>query len=201
MNHQESSIQGLASAIFWNLIRRNWFWDFNIFILYLISMRKLGLLSDTHGFLDKDILAFLTDMDEILHAGDIGTVQVIESLKSLKPLRAVYGNIDNQEIRSLVPKIQLFSIEEVKIFMVHIGGYPGNYERTIKSLLKESRAKIFIAGHSHILKVISDKELDLLHLNPGAAGRSGFHEVQTAMRFEIAGTEIRNLEIYEKTRH
>lgn len=164
-------------------------------------MRKLGLLSDTHGFLDKDILAFLENVDEIWHAGDIGTVQIIDTLKLLKPVRAVYGNIDNQEIRSLVPKIQIFSVEDVRVFMVHIGGYPGNYESSVKSLLKESKARIFIAGHSHILKVIPDNDLDLLHLNPGAAGRSGFHQLQTAMRFEIDATEIRNLEIYEKPRH
>jgi len=164
-------------------------------------MRKIGLLSDTHGFLDKDILAFLENVDEIWHAGDIGMVQVLETLQLSKPVRAVYGNIDNHEIRSLVPKIQLFSVEDVRVFMVHIGGYPGNYEGTIKSLLKESRARIFIAGHSHILKVIPDKDLDLLHLNPGAAGRSGFHQLQTAMRLEIDAAEIRNLEIYEKPRH
>ena len=164
-------------------------------------MRKLGLLSDTHGFLDKDILAFLSICDEILHAGDIGSMEVIDSLQSVKPLRAVYGNIDSQEIRLVFPKIQLFSIEEVKICMVHIGGYPGNYERNIKALLRDSQPKVFIAGHSHILKVIADKELDLIHLNPGAAGRSGIHQLQTAMRFEIAGAEIRNLEIYEKPRH
>jgi uncharacterized protein len=163
-------------------------------------MRKLGLISDTHGFLDKDILAFLANADEILHAGDIGTVAVIKALQELKPLRAVYGNIDNQEIRSLFPKIQLFSIDQVNIFMVHIGGYPGNYEKSIKALLRQSQAKLFIAGHSHILKVIADKELDLLHLNPGAAGRSGFHNLQTAMRFEIEGSEIKNLEIYEMER-
>jgi uncharacterized protein len=164
-------------------------------------MKKLGLLSDTHGFLDKNIVTFLANTDEIWHAGDIGSMEVLETLQSLKPLRAVYGNIDNHEIRSLVPKIQLFSIEDVIIFMTHIGGYPGNYEKTIKLQLKETKAKIFIAGHSHILKVIADKELDLLHLNPGAAGRSGNHQLQTAMRFEIEGTEIRNLEIYEKARH
>jgi uncharacterized protein len=164
-------------------------------------MRKLGLLSDTHGFLDKDILEFLANTAEIWHAGDIGSVQVIEAIQLIKPLRAVYGNIDNQEIRSMFPKIQLFSIEEVKVFMVHIGGYPGHYEKNMKALLEESGAKIFIAGHSHILKVIADKELDLLHLNPGAAGKSGIHQLQTAMRFEIDGAEIRNLEIYEKVRH
>jgi uncharacterized protein len=164
-------------------------------------MLKLGLISDTHGFLDEDILAFLANTDEIWHAGDIGSINIIETLQSIKLLRAVYGNIDDHQIRSMVPKIQLFSVEEVKIFMIHIGGYPGHYEKTIKEMLKNSKAKIFISGHSHILKVIADKELDLLHLNPGAAGRSGFHDLQTAMRFEIHGTEIRNLEIYEKSRH
>jgi putative phosphoesterase len=164
-------------------------------------MRKVGLLSDTHGFLDKDILSFFEATDEILHAGDIGSMEVVQNLQSLKPLRAVYGNIDSQEIRLVFPKIQIFSIEEMKIIMVHIGGYPGHYERNIKALLRNSQPKIFIAGHSHILKVIADKELDLIHLNPGAAGRSGFHQLQTAMRFEIAGAEIRNLEIYEKPRH
>lgn len=164
-------------------------------------MRKLGLLSDTHGFLDKDILKFLSTTDEIWHAGDIGSMQVVDALQSIKPLRAVYGNIDSSDIRLTFPKIQQFTIEELKIFMTHIGGYPGHYERNIKTALKESGAKIFIAGHSHILKVISDKELDLLHINPGAAGKSGFHQLQTAIRFEIEGADIKNLEIYEKTRH
>jgi putative phosphoesterase len=164
-------------------------------------MRKLGLISDTHGFLDSGIMKFLENADEIWHAGDIGSLQVVETIQLIKPLKAVYGNIDNMEIRLLFPKVQMFSVEEVKVFMIHIGGYPGHYEKNIKEMLKKSHAKIFIAGHSHILKVIPDKELKLLHLNPGAAGKSGIHQLQTAMRFEIEGADIRNLEIYEKPRH
>jgi len=164
-------------------------------------MRKIGLISDTHGFLDPDIKKFIENSDEILHAGDIGSIEVAEYLQSLKPLKAVYGNIDGTEIRLMFPRVQYFSVENVKIFMVHIGGYPGHYERNVKEMLRDGHAQIFIAGHSHILKVIHDKELDLLHLNPGAAGKSGFHELQTAMRFEIDGAEIKNLEIYEKPRH
>jgi putative phosphoesterase len=164
-------------------------------------MRKLGLISDTHGFLDPDIVKFLENVDEIWHTGDIGSIEVIETIQLTKPLKAVYGNIDNMQIRLLFPKVQMFSVEDVKVFMIHIGGYPGHYEKNIKEMLKESHAKIFIAGHSHILKVIPDKELKLLHLNPGAAGKSGIHQLQTAMRFEIEGADIRNLEIYEKPRH
>jgi putative phosphoesterase len=164
-------------------------------------MRKIGLISDTHGSLDADIMKFLENTDEIWHAGDIGSVEVADTLQEKMPLRAVYGNIDDSRIRLMFPKVQYFTIENVKVFMTHIGGYPGNYEKNIKELLRESNAKIFISGHSHILKVIPDKELDLLHLNPGAAGKSGFHNLQTAMRFEISGREIKNLEIYEKPRH
>jgi putative phosphoesterase len=164
-------------------------------------MRKIGLISDTHGFLDPDIKKFIEKSDEIWHAGDIGSIEVAEALQAIKPLKAVFGNIDGTEIRLMFPRVQQFSVEKVNIFMVHIGGYPGHYERNIKEMLKGAHSKIFIAGHSHILKVIPDNELDLLHLNPGAAGKSGFHELQTAMRFEIDGSEIKNLEIYEKPRH
>jgi len=164
-------------------------------------MRKVGLLSDTHGFLDPDILKFIENTDEIWHAGDIGSVEVAETLQRLKPLKAVYGNIDGTEIRLMFPRVQYFTIEKIKVCILHIGGYPGHYERNVKEMLKDAHVAIFIAGHSHILKVIHDKELDLLHLNPGAAGKSGFHTIQTAMRFEIDGADIKNMEIYEKPRH
>lgn len=163
-------------------------------------MKKIGLLSDTHGWLNPKVFDFFKDCDEIWHVGDIGSTDVADKLSSFKPLRAVYGNIDGQELRLMFPKIQIFTVEDVKVVMTHIGGYPNRYEPGIKELLIKEKPKIFISGHSHILKVMNDKSLNLLHLNPGAAGNTGFHKVITMLRFQIDGNNVLNMELYEKKR-
>ena len=163
-------------------------------------MLKVGLLSDTHGFLDPDILRFFSGCGEIWHAGDIGGMAIADKLQSFSTLRAVFGNIDDQSVRSSFPRVLLFTVENLKVFLTHIGGYPGHYEKGIREQLGESKPGLFIAGHSHILKVMPDPKLGLLHINPGAAGRSGFHLVQTAVRFMVNGERITELDVYEKPR-
>lgn len=162
-------------------------------------MIKIGLLSDTHGFIDESVYTFFNNVDEIWHAGDIGN-NIIERLTEFKPTRAVYGNIDDQLIRLHHKEKELFEIENVKVLMVHIGGYPGKYAPGIEKLIKLHKPNLFIAGHSHILKVIFDKKNQCLHLNPGAAGISGFHALRTMLRFTIDQTEIKELEIWQKDR-
>ncbi|SFS59125.1 metallophosphoesterase family protein [Lutibacter maritimus] len=160
-------------------------------------MKKILLLSDTHSFVDEQILKFVKQADEVWHAGDIGSLDVIDTLKKLKPVRAVYGNIDNHVIRSEFPLDLKFTIEDVAVWITHIGGYPNRYDVRIKEELTKNPPKLFICGHSHILKVIYDKKLNLLHMNPGAAGKHGFHKVRTMLRFEINAGNITNLEIIE----
>lgn len=163
-------------------------------------MLKIGLLSDTHSFIDDKILDFFKDTDEIWHAGDIGSLDVLEKLQALKPVRAVYGNIDGSEFRQNLKAALMFRVEQVKVFMTHIGGYPKKYAKGIKQILSEEKPKLFIAGHSHILKVMYDKNLELLYINPGAAGKSGFHKIRTAVRFVIDKDKIKDLEILELKR-
>jgi putative phosphoesterase len=163
-------------------------------------MKKIGLLSDTHGFIDERLFTFFEKCDEIWHAGDIGNLQTAKRLETYKPLLAVYGNIDNHEIRVDYPGILRFMCEQTEVLITHIGGYPGHYEPQIREIIKTKPPKLFICGHSHILKVMYDKKFSLLHINPGAAGNSGFHKVKTAVRFEIDGSEIKNLEIWESPR-
>jgi len=160
-------------------------------------MKKILLLSDTHSFVDEQILKFVKQADEVWHAGDIGSLDVIDTLKKLKPVRAVYGNIDNHLIRSEFPLDLKFIIEDVDVWITHIGGYPNRYDVRIKEELTKNPPKLFICGHSHILKVIYDKKLNLLHMNPGAAGKHGFHQVRTMLRFEIDKDKIQNLEVIE----
>jgi putative phosphoesterase len=161
-------------------------------------MVKIGLLSDTHGFLDPDLLPILKECDEIWHAGDLGSLDVLKQLRSFKlPLRAVYGNIDGHDIRIDVPEVESWYTEKMKVLMIHIGGYPGHYPSRIKALLKAEQPDIFICGHSHILKVIYDKELQLLHINPGACGREGFHKTRTMIRFTIDADKVKDLAIVE----
>ncbi len=160
-------------------------------------MKKIGLLSDTHGFLDKRIADHFSTCDEIWHAGDIGPIETLEELESWKPVRAVWGNIDSHKIRAALPEIQRFEIEGVDVLIKHIGGYPGRYDPSIESFLRQSPPALFISGHSHILKVIPDKRLDLLHMNPGAAGKNGFHQVRTLLRFDVDEGNISNLEVIE----
>ena len=163
-------------------------------------MKKIGLLSDTHGWLNPAVFEFFKDCDEIWHAGDIGSADVADALSAFKPLRAVYGNIDDYKVRSMFNRINIFTVENLKVMMTHIGGYPNHYEPGIKELIIKEKPNIFISGHSHILKVMNDKDLHLLHINPGAAGNTGFHKVITMVRFQIDGSEAKNMEVFEKVR-
>lgn len=160
-------------------------------------MKRIGLLSDTHTFLHPRLKEIFASCDEIWHAGDIGNEATAEQLKAIKPLRAVYGNIDGQNIRIQFPEVLTFFCEEVKVLMIHIGGYPKRYSPKARILIKKEKPKLFISGHSHILKVMFDKENELLHINPGASGKSGFHKVITAIRFTIDKDEIKDLEVIE----
>ena len=160
-------------------------------------MKKILLLSDTHSYIDDQILKFVKQADEVWHAGDIGNLKVTDAIQNLKPLRAVYGNIDDKNARAEFPLDAKFEVENVVVWMTHIGGYPNKYNLRIREEIKKNSPKIFIAGHSHILKVQFDKKLNLLHLNPGAAGNHGFHKVRTMLRFELEKGEIKNLEIIE----
>jgi uncharacterized protein len=163
-------------------------------------MKSIGLLSDTHSHIDSSILDFFQDVDEIWHAGDIGNIKVVHELEKLKPFRAVYGNIDGTEIRKCFKEIERFRCEEIDVILIHIGGYPGNYTSIVKKLVTEKAAQLFISGHSHILKVMYDKKLGMMHINPGAAGKSGFHQVRTCVKFNIDNQNIKDLKILEITR-
>lgn len=158
---------------------------------------KILLLSDTHSYIDDRILAYASEVDEIWHAGDIGDLKVTDTLKKVGVLRAVYGNIDSSEIRKEFPLNQRFEVEGVDVWITHIGGYPGKYSPAIRSEIQSRPPKLFICGHSHILKVMPDKKLNLLHMNPGACGKYGFHQVRTMLRFEINSGKIENLEVIE----
>lgn len=160
-------------------------------------MKKIALISDTHSYLNPKLLNVLSSVDEIWHAGDIGNIETLNTLKKIKNTIAVYGNIDNNEIKNFTQLTALFFCEEVKIIMTHIGGYPKKYSKGIKELLIKEKPNIFISGHSHILKIIYDKELDLLHLNPGAAGFSGFHSKITYLTFTIDKNNIKDMKIHE----
>ncbi len=162
-------------------------------------MLKIGLLSDTHGYLDDSVFSFFSPVDQIWHAGDIGN-GIIERLAEFKPIKAVYGNIDDHVIRTQFNMIEIFEAEKVKVALVHIGGYPGKYAPGIEKIIQQHKPNLFIAGHSHILKVIFDKKNQCLHINPGAAGISGFHTMRTMIRFTIDQKDIKELEIWEKTR-
>jgi len=160
-------------------------------------MTKILLLSDSHSYIDERILEYAGEADEIWHGGDFGSMEVIEQLEKLKPLKGVYGNIDNAKIRSEFPEVSRFFCENVEVLMIHIGGYPGKYTPLAKQEIAEKAPKLFITGHSHILKVMYDQKNNLLHLNPGACGKQGWHKVRTMMRFVIDGSEIRDLEVIE----
>jgi len=160
-------------------------------------MTKILLLSDTHGHIDDTILKYAKQVDEIWHAGDIGTLKVTDTLAGLKPLRAVYGNIDDHVLQKEFPLDNRFLCEGVDVWITHIGGYPNKYNFRIKDKIKKNPPKLFICGHSHILKVMWDKKLNLLHMNPGACGKYGFHQVRTMLRFVIDDKEIKKLEVVE----
>ena len=158
---------------------------------------KIGLMSDTHSFLDKKVFEHFAAVDEIWHAGDIGSEAVADALEAFKPLRAVYGNIDNQTLRQRYPEILTWHTEGMKIWMTHIGGYPSRYAARIKAILQAEKPDLYICGHSHILKVMPDRALNLLHINPGACGVEGFHRIKTLVRFDILEGKIQNLEVIE----
>ena len=160
-------------------------------------MQTIGLLSDTHGWWDEKYATYFASCDEIWHAGDIGSADVALRLSAIRPLRAVCGNIDGYPVRQMYPKTLHFTVEDVSVMMTHIGGYPGRYEPAIRAELYETKPQLFVCRHSHILKVMFDKRLNCLCLNPGAAGKSGFHTVRTLMRFVIDGADIRDMEIIE----
>lgn len=159
-------------------------------------MKKIGVLSDTHGHLPKEVYEFFKDVDLIIHAGDIGSVDVLNELQAFKKTVAVYGNIDDFDVVVLTEKVENIEIEGLKIMVTHIGGYPNRYERGIKELIEIERPNIFISGHSHILKVINDPKYSLLHINPGAAGRQGIHQISTLVRFTIDSMP-KDLEVLE----
>ena len=160
-------------------------------------MKRIGLLSDTHSWWDDRYLMHFADCDEIWHAGDIGSGLVIKQLEAHCPVRAVCGNIDGQDIRSRFSEVLKFKVEECNVIMTHIGGYPGKYSPAIRSSIYRERPQLFIAGHSHILKVMCDDIVGCLHINPGAAGRQGWQQVRTLVKFIIDGKEIKELDIIE----
>lgn len=167
------------------------------FVSNTYSMKKIVLLSDTHSYIDDQILKHVSWADEVWHAGDIGELKVTDDLKKVKPLRAVYGNIDNHEARLEFPLHNRFVCEGVDVWITHIGGYPGKYPAAIKSELLKNPPKLFICGHSHILKVMFDKQFNMLCMNPGAAGVHGFHQIRTLLRFELNAGKIENLVVVE----
>lgn len=160
-------------------------------------MIRIGLLSDTHDYLNPSVFEYFASCDEIWHAGDFGTAKVADSLQNFKPLRGVYGNIDGPDIRNRFPEEYVFTCEKVKVLMIHIGGYPPKYNPESKKAILLHKPDLFISGHSHILKIIFDDKLQCLHINPGAAGRQGWHRIPTMVRFSIEGREIKNCEVIE----
>ena len=159
-------------------------------------MTRIGLLSDTHGFLDEKVFEYFKDCDEVWHAGDFGE-GVVDKLKGIKSIKGVYGNIDDQKVRHEFPEQLVFTCEQVKVMMRHIGGSPPNYNPETRKELANQKPQLFISGHSHILKVIYDDKINCLHINPGAAGKQGWHKVRTIIRFVIDGSDIKNCEVIE----
>ncbi|PJJ84994.1 metallophosphoesterase family protein [Mucilaginibacter auburnensis] len=160
-------------------------------------MIRVGLISDTHGYLADSVFEHFKDCDEIWHAGDFGNIELADKLAAFKPLRGVYGNIDGKELRQTFPENLRFTIEGMDIWITHIGGYPDKYSPAVKKDIYLNPPQLFICGHSHILKVIFDKKINCLHLNPGAAGIQGWHKVQTLMRFAIDDGKVKDLEVIE----
>ena len=164
-------------------------------------MKKICIISDTHSFFDDNMKKYFIESDEVWHAGDIGSIDITNDIKRYSELKAVYGNIDNAIIRNEFPLHNRFLCEQIDVWITHIGGYPGRYTPKVRESLNNNPPKLFITGHSHILKVINDKKLDLLHMNPGAAGIHGFHQVRTMLRFEIHKDKIQKLEVIEIQRN
>jgi putative phosphoesterase len=160
-------------------------------------MMKIGLISDTHGFLDSSYRTYFNSCDEIWHLGDVGTKEILEELERFKPTRAVYGNIDGQDVRVRSKEFLSFNLANERFLLIHIAGKAGSYTPQVRKLIKEHQPSVLICGHSHILKVVQDKKNDLLYMNPGAAGRQGFHKMRTLLRFEVTDNGLENLEVIE----
>ncbi len=160
-------------------------------------MKQIGLISDTHSYLDDAVFRHFEKCDEIWHVGDFGTIELADKLKAFKPLRGVYGNIDGADVRKEFAEVLSFNCEDVKVLMIHIGGYPNKYTPLAKQKMAELKPLLFLSGHSHILKVMYDTKFSCLHMNPGAAGRHGWHQVRTLIRFTIDGADIKNCEVIE----
>lgn len=160
-------------------------------------MIKIGLISDTHGFLDDAVFKYFDDRDEIWHAGDFGNIELADQLAAFKPLKGVYGNIDGNDIRATYPEHLKFTTEQVNVWITHIGGYPDRYSSHVKPEIYTKPPNLFISGHSHILKVIYDKKINCLHINPGAAGKHGWHQKRTLIRFSISENKIHTLDAIE----
>ena len=158
---------------------------------------KIGLLSDTHSYLDPRIFDYFKNCDEVWHAGDIGNIEVADQLEQFKPFKAVYGNIDHGELKNRYPLNWRFDCEGMDVLMTHIGGYPGRYSKRVRLMLEENAPHLYICGHSHILKIMPDKKYQLLHINPGACGHHGFHKMRTIVRFEITDGNLHNCEVIE----
>lgn len=160
-------------------------------------MKRIGVMSDTHNWWDEKYARHFADCDEIWHAGDIGSSLIIDRLETICPVRAVYGNIDGQELRLKFNEILRFKIEGCSVIIKHIGGYPGKYDPSIKNVIYKEKPDIFIAGHSHIVKIKYDHLIDCLHINPGAAGKQGWQQVRTLIKFTVNGKDVKDLEIIE----
>lgn len=161
-------------------------------------MKRIGILSDTHGTFDDRFLTYFKDCDEVWHAGDIGDYNIIERLQECVPVvRAVSGNIDHGMVKRKCRELEIFHVENVKVLLTHIGGYPGRWSKGMKKLLTDERINLMVDGHSHILKIIFDKELDLLHINPGAAGKHGWHKVRTLVKLTVDGSDMKDCEVIE----
>jgi putative phosphoesterase len=163
-------------------------------------MIHIGILSDTHGYLHPRVVDFFAGVDEIWHAGDVGDFSVARQLRELKPLRAVHGNIDGSDVRIEFPEIHIFQVEQVTVLMTHIGGYPGRYNPKVRHLIEKEKPKLFVCGHSHILKVMYDKQYEMLTINPGSAGKYGMHKSITAVRLIIEGDIMHDLEVIDVPR-
>lgn len=169
----------------------------NKFIFQEKKLKRIGLISDTHHYLDEAVFKHFDKCDEIWHGGDFGSATIAEQLEKFKPLRGVYGNIDGSDIRSRFPEVLKFSCEDAKVLMIHIGGYPGRYSPLARNEIVSFRPTIFVSGHSHILKIMYDDKYKCLHMNPGAAGKQGWHKVRTLIRFVIDGENIKDCEVIE----
>jgi len=163
-------------------------------------LTRVGIFSDTHGYINPALFEFFKNCDELWHAGDWGDIETVEKIKKFKPVRSVYGNIDGQEIRREFKEVEIFEIDKLKVVLIHIGGYPQKYSPQFLKVLQTVKPDVMVCGHSHILKVLRDKKNSIMHFNPGASGNKGFHQVCTALRLKIEGDRMFDLEVWEQKR-